>query len=70
MKALFFSDADNNQSLGETNEDPQSPSEEVKVELNDCPRDSGCYIGSDCSDNSKEDTETQLAPLSPTATEA
>lgn len=69
-KPWFFSDADNNQSLGETNEDPQSPSEEVKVELNDCPRDSGCYIGSDCSDNSKEDTETQLAPLSPTATEA
>ncbi|XP_039531859.1 SAM domain-containing protein SAMSN-1b isoform X2 [Pimephales promelas] len=60
----------NNQSLGEPNEEPKSPSEEVKVELNDCPRDSGCYIGSDCSDNSKEDTETQLAPLSPPVTEA
>ncbi|KAK7120792.1 hypothetical protein R3I94_020697 [Phoxinus phoxinus] len=60
----------NNPSLGETNEEPKSPSEEVKVELNDCPRDSGCYIGSDCSDNSKEDTETQLAPLSSHATEA
>ncbi|XP_067289255.1 SAM domain-containing protein SAMSN-1b isoform X2 [Pseudorasbora parva] len=59
-----------NQSLGETNEEPESPSEQVKVELNDCPRDSGCYISSDCSDNSKEDTETQLAPLSPPATEA
>ncbi|XP_051766267.1 SAM domain-containing protein SAMSN-1b isoform X1 [Ctenopharyngodon idella] len=60
----------NNQNLEEANEEPKSPSEQVKIELNDCPRDSGCYIGSDCSDNSKEDTETQLAPLSPSATEA
>nr|XP_009303836.1 SAM domain-containing protein SAMSN-1 isoform X2 [Danio rerio] len=57
----------NNQSHGETNEEPKSPSEEEKIELNDCPRDSGCYIGSDCSDNSKEDTESQQTPLSPPA---
>uniref|UniRef100_A0A8C2JTA1 SAM domain, SH3 domain and nuclear localisation signals 1b n=1 Tax=Cyprinus carpio TaxID=7962 RepID=A0A8C2JTA1_CYPCA len=58
----------NNQSHGETDEEPKSPSEQA--ELNDCPRDSGCYIGSDCSDNSKEDTESQPAPLSPPATQA
>lgn len=69
-ESLVFSNTDTNQNLGETNEEPKSPSEQVKVELSDCPRDSGCYIGSDCSDNSKEDTETQLAPLSPSATEA
>lgn len=68
-ESLVFSNTDN-QNLGETNEEPKSPSEQVKVELSDCPRDSGCYIGSDCSDNSKEDTETQLAPLSPPTTEA
>ncbi|XP_051973749.1 SAM domain-containing protein SAMSN-1b [Xyrauchen texanus] len=59
----------NNQSHGETDEVPKSPSEQIKTELNDCPRDSGCYTGSDCSDNSKEDTENQMAPLSPPAAE-
>ncbi|XP_051542417.1 uncharacterized protein LOC127434030 [Myxocyprinus asiaticus] len=59
----------NNQSHGETDEVPKSPSEQIKTELNDCPRDSGCYIGSDCSDNTKEDTENQMAPLSPPAAE-
>ncbi|XP_026075887.1 SAM and SH3 domain-containing protein 1-like isoform X1 [Carassius auratus] len=60
----------NNQSNGETDEEPKSPSDQVKAELSDCPRDSGCYIGSDCSDNSKEDAESQPAPLSPPATQA
>ncbi|RXN13189.1 SAM and SH3 domain-containing 1-like isoform X1 [Labeo rohita] len=71
LAAEYLQDPEyNNQSHGETEEEPKSPSEEVKAELNDCPRDSGCYIGSDCSDNSKEDTESQPAPLSPPATQA
>ncbi len=68
--SVFFFNTDNNQSQGEKDEEPKSPSEPVKAELNDCPRDSGCYIGSDCSDTSKEDTETQPVPLSPPATQA
>ncbi|XP_051540751.1 uncharacterized protein LOC127433123 [Myxocyprinus asiaticus] len=59
----------NNQSHGEADEEPKSPSAQIKTELNDFPRDSGCYIGSDCSDNSKEDTENQMASLSPPAAE-
>ncbi|KAL1266351.1 hypothetical protein QQF64_002026 [Cirrhinus molitorella] len=71
LAAEYLQDAEyNNQSHGETDEEPKSPSEQVKAELNDCPRDSGCYIGSDCSDNSKEDTESQPPPLSPPATQA
>lgn len=70
VSVFFFSNTDNNQSQGEKDEEPKSPSEQVKAELSDCPRDSGCYIGSDCSDTSKEDTETQPAPLSPPATQA
>uniref|UniRef100_A0A8C2IGG6 SAM domain, SH3 domain and nuclear localisation signals 1b n=1 Tax=Cyprinus carpio TaxID=7962 RepID=A0A8C2IGG6_CYPCA len=70
LAAEYLQDPEyNNQSHGEKDEEPKSPSEQVKAELNDCPRDSGCYIGSDCSDNSKEDTETQPAPLSPPATQ-
>ncbi|XP_066507493.1 SAM domain-containing protein SAMSN-1b [Hoplias malabaricus] len=48
----------------ECKDEPQSPTESEKVELSDCPRDSGCYIASDCSDNSKEDPESQLPSLS------
>ena len=33
----------------------------LKAELKDCPRDSGCYIPSDVSDNSKDDTDNLLA---------
>lgn len=66
---IFLLQTDNNQTAGQTDEEPKSPSEQMKAELNDCPRDSGCYIGSDCSDNNKEDAENQLAPNSqPTAT--
>ena len=46
---------------GEANEEPTSPSEALKAELKDCPRDSGCYIPSDVSDNSKDDTDNLLA---------
>ncbi|XP_057176556.1 SAM domain-containing protein SAMSN-1b isoform X2 [Triplophysa rosa] len=59
----------NNQNPGQTDEEPKSTTEQIKAELNDCPRDSGCYIGSDCSDNSKEDTENQLALHSPPTAE-
>ncbi|KAI4874424.1 hypothetical protein NFI96_016315, partial [Prochilodus magdalenae] len=55
----------NNPKEVEGEPEPKSPTEPVKVELNDCPRDSGCYIASDCSDNSKEDTENHLPPLEP-----
>ncbi|XP_056593185.1 SAM domain-containing protein SAMSN-1-like [Triplophysa dalaica] len=61
-------DTEYNQIPGQTDEEPKSTTEQIKPELNDCPRDSGCYIGSDCSDNSKEDTEHQLAlHITPTA---
>ncbi|XP_031428257.1 SAM domain-containing protein SAMSN-1b isoform X2 [Clupea harengus] len=46
---------------GEANEESTSPSEALKAELKDCPRDSGCYIPSDVSDNSKDDTDNLLA---------
>ncbi|KAM9455330.1 SAM domain-containing protein SAMSN-1b [Clarias gariepinus] len=55
---------------GEGEEAPKSPSAMEKPEPNNCPRDSGCYITSDCSDNSKEDTESHLpASQSPSPTE-
>ncbi|XP_072515479.1 SAM domain-containing protein SAMSN-1b [Salminus brasiliensis] len=59
----------NSQKEGEGEDEPKSPTDPVKVELNDCPRDSGCYIASDCSDNSKEDAESHLPSLDPTPTE-
>ncbi|GAA6078774.1 SAM domain-containing protein SAMSN-1b, partial [Tachysurus ichikawai] len=61
-----FSLSANSQREVEDEEAPKSPSATGKAEPNDCPRDSGCYIASDCSDNSsKEDTEHHLpAPLS------
>uniref|UniRef100_A0A674BA44 SAM domain, SH3 domain and nuclear localisation signals 1b n=1 Tax=Salmo trutta TaxID=8032 RepID=A0A674BA44_SALTR len=49
----------------ESLQEPQtkSPTESVKADLNDCPRDSGCYIPFDCSDNSKEETDIHLPAL-------
>ncbi|XP_030648152.1 SAM domain-containing protein SAMSN-1b [Chanos chanos] len=43
-------------------EEPRSPSADAKADLIDCPRDSGCYIASDCSDNSKEDSDNTQPP--------
>ncbi|KAG5836791.1 hypothetical protein ANANG_G00232360 [Anguilla anguilla] len=41
---------------------PQSGSESPKADQNDCPRDSGCYVTPESSDNSKEEeTESQTA---------
>lgn len=41
---------------------PQSSSESLKTDQNDCPRDSGCYVTPESSDNSKEEeTESQTA---------
>ncbi|KAI5624500.1 SAM domain-containing protein SAMSN-1 [Silurus asotus] len=58
----------NSQREREGEEVPKSQSETVKAEPNDgesSPRDSGCYIASDCSDNSKEDAENHHSvPLS------
>lgn len=62
--AVFFSLLATSQRDGEGEEAPKSPSATVKVEPIDCPRDSGCYIVSDCSDNSKEDAETHV-PAAP-----
>lgn len=60
----------NNQREGEGDEAPKSPIAVAKAEPDDCPRDSGCYIASDCSDNSKEDAENHLsASLSPSPAE-
>ncbi|KAB5543280.1 hypothetical protein PHYPO_G00077270 [Pangasianodon hypophthalmus] len=60
----------NSQREGEGEEAPKSPSAVVKAEPNNCPRDSGCYIALDCSDNSKEDAESHLpASLSPSPAE-
>uniref|UniRef100_A0A3B1JTD9 SAM domain, SH3 domain and nuclear localisation signals 1b n=1 Tax=Astyanax mexicanus TaxID=7994 RepID=A0A3B1JTD9_ASTMX len=56
-----------NQKDGEGEDEPKSPTDPVKVEQSDCPRDSGCYIASDCSDNSKEDTDNHLPSLDPPA---
>ncbi|XP_045070399.1 SAM domain-containing protein SAMSN-1-like isoform X6 [Coregonus clupeaformis] len=39
-------------------EEPSS-SHSLKEEKSDCPRDSGCFIPSECSENSKDDTESQ-----------
>ncbi|XP_072470810.1 SAM domain-containing protein SAMSN-1 [Notamacropus eugenii] len=48
----------------EEESEPVSPSLKTditfnKSQFNDCPRDSGCYISSESSDNSKEDLETE-----------
>ncbi|XP_062329566.1 SAM domain-containing protein SAMSN-1-like isoform X2 [Osmerus eperlanus] len=41
-------------------EEPKSlSSHSLKEEKSDCPRDSGCFIPSECTDNSKEDTDNQ-----------
>lgn len=38
---------------------PQSLRPESKSQLDDCPRDSGCYVSSGNSDNGKEDLESE-----------
>ncbi|XP_066555658.1 SAM and SH3 domain-containing protein 1 isoform X2 [Amia ocellicauda] len=43
-------------------QEPRSPSDNLKVDqepLNECPRDSGCYITTECPDTSKDDTEDE-----------
>ncbi|XP_035636245.1 SAM domain-containing protein SAMSN-1b isoform X2 [Oncorhynchus keta] len=47
------------QKEGELNKEAKSPTESIKADLN-CPRDSGCYMPSDCSDNSKEETDIHM----------
>eukprot|EP00063_Salmo_salar_P078038 XP_014052873.1 PREDICTED: uncharacterized protein LOC106603553 isoform X2 [Salmo salar] len=47
---------------GELNQEAKSPTESIKADLN-CPRDSGCYMPSDCSDNSKEETDIHVPAL-------
>lgn len=46
----------------ETEQVPQTLSPDLsfnKTQLNDCPRDSGCYISPENSDHSKEDLDTE-----------
>lgn len=46
----------------ETDQVPQTLSPDLsfnKSDLNDCPRDSGCYISPENSDNSKEDLDAE-----------
>ncbi|XP_041750623.1 uncharacterized protein LOC121579791 isoform X2 [Coregonus clupeaformis] len=47
---------------GEANQEAKYPTESIKADLN-CPRDSGCYMPSDCSDNSKEETDINVPAL-------
>ncbi|XP_036393096.1 SAM domain-containing protein SAMSN-1-like isoform X1 [Megalops cyprinoides] len=55
-------DADNeNEREREANQEPKSRSGSLRSDQDDCPRDSGCYVSSESSDNSKEDTEGQPA---------
>ncbi|XP_034149401.1 SAM domain-containing protein SAMSN-1b isoform X2 [Esox lucius] len=47
------------------NHEDKSPVESIKVDLSDCPRDSGCYISQgcyspDCTDKNKDETNTSL----------
>lgn len=55
---------------GEGEEPPLSPSEDVKAELKDCPRDSGCYISSDVSDSGSKDDTVNLVALASSPAEA
>ncbi|XP_072850146.2 SAM domain-containing protein SAMSN-1 isoform X2 [Pogona vitticeps] len=51
-----------NEQEQETEQVPQSLSPDLsfnKTQLNDCPRDSGCYISPENSDHSKEDLDTE-----------
>ncbi|XP_076605890.1 SAM domain-containing protein SAMSN-1b [Chaetodon auriga] len=41
----------------EANQEAETPSENMKADMNNCPRDSGCHMPSDGSDNSTEDTD-------------
>ncbi|XP_044225950.1 SAM domain-containing protein SAMSN-1b [Thunnus albacares] len=41
----------------EANQGAETPSENMKADMNNCPRDSGCHMPSDSPDNSGEDTD-------------
>ncbi|XP_041808637.1 SAM domain-containing protein SAMSN-1b [Chelmon rostratus] len=45
------------QKENEANQEAETPSENTKADTNNCPRDSGCHMPSDGSDNSTEDTD-------------
>ncbi|KAI3373397.1 hypothetical protein L3Q82_022009 [Scortum barcoo] len=45
------------QSENEANHEAETPSENVKADTNNCPRDSGCHMPSDSPDDSAEDTD-------------
>ncbi|XP_056141180.1 SAM domain-containing protein SAMSN-1b [Lampris incognitus] len=51
------------------NPEPELSEESFKADTNNCPRDSGCHMFSDGSDNSKEDTEIHIQSVSPPLTE-
>ncbi|XP_028838170.1 SAM domain-containing protein SAMSN-1b isoform X2 [Denticeps clupeoides] len=59
QEAEYYSQKSENEVV----EEPTSPSKTLKVEINDCPRDSGCYITSD----SKEEPENLLSVHPPPA---
>ncbi|TSM28218.1 SAM domain-containing protein SAMSN-1 [Bagarius yarrelli] len=65
LKAVYLITFSVSQNETEGEEVPKSQTVMVKVEPNDCPRDSGCYVASDGSDNSSKEAESLLhAPLS------
>uniref|UniRef100_A0A671W791 Uncharacterized LOC115594348 n=1 Tax=Sparus aurata TaxID=8175 RepID=A0A671W791_SPAAU len=41
----------------EANQEAETPGENLKADMNNCPRDSGCHMPSDSSDNSTDDTD-------------
>ncbi|XP_051257522.1 SAM domain-containing protein SAMSN-1b isoform X2 [Dicentrarchus labrax] len=41
----------------EANQEAETPSENMRADMNNCPRDSGCHMPSDSPDNSTEDTD-------------
>ncbi len=41
----------------EANHKAETPSENMKADMNNCPRDSGCHMPSDSPDTSTEDTD-------------
>nr|XP_046267714.1 SAM domain-containing protein SAMSN-1b [Scatophagus argus] len=44
----------------EANQEAKTLGENMKADMNNCPRDSGCHMPSDSSDNSTEDTDLHL----------
>ena len=45
------------QSENGANQEAETPGENLKADTNNCPRDSGCHMPSDSSDNSTEDAD-------------